>query len=106
MKITHLSDHRVLISRLQAFSGGGSKMILSTVTAAFGSLQALSLDQTQRIAGVPGKTFVIYLDGAENIKENDQLKDEYGEIYTVMRGGVTRWQHGAMDYKEVYLMKT
>lgn len=106
MKLVHLSNQRVVISRLTAVAGSGSKLALSTVTFAIGYLEPLSLDKTMALQGVPGKTFQIFLDKSDDVKENDQLKDESGNIYTVHKGGVTRWQHGAMDYQQVYLTKT
>ena len=106
MKLTHLANQKVIIARLQPVSGSATKLALSTVTATLGHLQSLAPDKTQMIQGVPGKTFVIYLDGGIDIQENDQLKDEDGNIYTVRKGGVTKWIHGAMDYLEVYLSRT
>jgi hypothetical protein len=105
MKLTHLANQRVVIARLTPV-GANSKLALTTVTFALGHLQPLGLEKTMAIAGVPGKTYRLYLDKSDDIKENDQLKDESGFIYTVRKGGVTRWQHGAMDYQEVYLTRT
>lgn len=106
MKLTHLSNQRVIISRLQAYSGGGSKLALSTVTATLGHLEPLAPDKAVLIDGVVGKAYRIFVDGAEDIQDGDQLKDESGAIYTVRKGGVSRWQHGAMDFKEVNLIRS
>lgn len=104
MKLTHLANQRVVIARLQ--SVGGNKLALATVTAAVGYLEPLAGDKTLIAEGIAGKVYRIFLDKAEDIKEDDQLKDDQGNIYTVRKGGVTRWQHGAMDFQEVYLTKT
>lgn len=104
MKLTNLANQRVIISRMVAVSGANK--ILSTVTAAFGTLQPVQNEKVQMVAGVTGKAYVIFVDGDIDIKEGDQLKDEDGNIYTVVHGGVTRWQHGSMDYKEVVLRRS
>lgn len=106
MKLTHLANQRVVISRLTAVSGAGSKLALATVTFALGYLEPLTLEKTMAVQGIPGKSFRVFLDKADDVKENDQLKDEDGNIYTVRKGGVTRWQHGAMDYQEIWLTRT
>lgn len=103
MKLTHLANQRVVISRLQAVTGTSDRLTYSTVTAALGALQAVTGHKLQSVQGVPGKTYRVFLDGDIDIQEADQLKDEDGNIYTVKKGGSTRWQHGAMDYKEVLL---
>lgn len=104
MKLTYLSNQRVIIARLAAVSG--NKLALSTVTAAFVHLQAMEDEKALRAGVVPGKLYHAYLDTGITIKEDDQLKDESGIIYTVRKGGVTRWVHGAMDYQEILLDKT
>lgn len=106
MRLTHLADETIIISRLVAVSGGGNKMALATVTAAVVTLQPLSLEKTIRAGGVPGALYKIFCGNEVSIKEGDQIKDEAGSVYTVRKGGVTRWRHGAMDYQEVYLTKT
>lgn len=104
MKLTHLANQKVVISRLVRVSG--NKYALSTVTACLGYLESLAGDKNLVFDGVAGKVYRIFLDKADDIKEDDQLKDELGNIYTVRKGGVTRWQHGAMDYQEVFLTRT
>lgn len=84
---------------------GGSKLALATVTAAEGSLQPVELEQTLKAGQVPGSLYRIFVDSSTDIQENDRLKDEDGNIYTVKKGAVTRWKHGSMDYFEVYLTK-
>lgn len=106
MKLTHLSNERVIIARLMPVSGSRSKLALSTVTAAFGTLQPLGLEKTLRAGGVPGALYKIFLEFDVDVQEGDQLKDEDGNVYTVRKGGVTKWRHGAMDYREVYLTKS
>lgn len=87
-------------------TGTSNRFALSTVTAAFVNLQPVDAEKTQRIAGVPGKTFRIFCDADIDIAENDQLRDESGNLYTVRKGGKTRWRHGAMDYIEVYITQS
>jgi len=106
MKLTHLHNQRVIVSRLLPVGGSSTRLALSTVTAAFGHLQPVAPEKVQLVAGVPGKTFRIFVDGDLDIQEGDQLKDENNQIYTVRKGGVTRWQQGAMDYKEVLIQLT
>jgi hypothetical protein len=104
MKLTHLANQKIVIARLTPVASSINRQIaLTTVTAALGHLQPLARDGSQLATGVTGKNYVIYLDGGTDIQENDQLKDESGNIYTVRSSGVTRWRHGAMDYLEVYL---
>lgn len=106
MKLTHLSNQRVIVSRLQPVSGGGAKHALSTVTAALAHLEPLSPEKSMAIEGVPGKSYRIFVDHAEDIQEGDQIKDEDGNIYTVKKGGVTKWQMNAISYKEILLVRT
>lgn len=106
MKLTHLSNMRIIISRLQPVSGSSSRLALSTVTAAFGHLQPVATEKVQLVNGVPGKTYRIFVDGDIDIQEGDQLKDEDGKIYTAKSGAVTRWRHGVMDYKEIILIQS
>ena len=106
MKLTHLANERIIISRLTRVTGTSNRSILATVTAALTTLQAIGLEKTLRIGGVPGALYKIFCDGDIDIQENDQIKDEAGNVYTVRKGGTTRWRHGAMDYKEVYITKT
>lgn len=106
MKLTHLSNQRVIISRLTAVSGTSNRLALSTVTAAFGHLQPVANEKVQLVSGIPGKTYLIFVDGDIDIQEGDQLKDEAANVYTVKKGGVTKWVHGAMDYQEVLLIRS
>ena len=106
MKLTHLSNQVIVISRLIPVSGSADKLALSTVTACLGHLQPVAREQTQLIGGVPGKMYRLFVDSDKDLKENDQLKDEEGNIYTVVKGGVTRWQHGAMDFKEAVIQRS
>lgn len=106
MKLTHLANQRVIVSRLQTYSGAGSKLALSTVTAAMGHLQPVAAEKVQLVNGVPGKTYRIFVDGDIDIRENDQLKDEAGNVYTVRKGGATQWRHGIMDFKEIIIIQT
>lgn len=106
MKLTHLANQRVIISRLTPVTGTANRRILATVTAALTTLQAVGLDKTLLAGSVPGSLYKIFCDGDIDIQENDQIKDEDGVVYTVRKGGTTRWRHGAMDYKEVYITKT
>jgi hypothetical protein len=106
MKLTHLSNSRIIISRLYPVAGTDNRFALSTVTAAFVNLQPASAEKTAALGGAVGKTYRLFTDFDMDLQENDQLKDEEGNIYTVRRGGVTRWRHGAMDYLEVILQQS
>ncbi len=106
MKLQHLANQRVIISRMMPVGGSTSRLALSTVTAAFGHLQPLAAEKVSLVNGVYGKTFAIWVDFDVDLKELDQLRDEDGNIYTVRKGGVTRWKHGAMDFQEVLLTRS
>ena len=106
MKLTHLANQRVVVSRLLPVGGSSTRLALSTVTAAFGHLQPIAPDKALLVGGIPGKLYRIFCEGDLDIVEGDQLKDEAGAVYTVRKGGVTRWQHGAQDFKEVYIQQT
>ncbi len=106
MKLVHLHNQRVIISRLQPVSGTSNRLALSTVTGINGHLQSMSMDKVMQIQGVPGKTFKIFLEADSDIQDGDQLKDESGNLYTVKKGGITRWAHGAMDFKEVLIIQS
>lgn len=79
---------------------------MSTVTACLAHLQPVAAEKVQLVQGVPGKTYRIFADADIDMQEGDQLKDETGNIYTVKKGGVTKWQHGAMDYQEVLIIRS
>lgn len=104
MKLTNLANQRVIISRMVAVSGANK--ILSTVTAALGTLQPISAEKQQMFPGVTGKLYKIFVEGDTDVQEGDQIKDEDGNIYTVRHGGVTKWQHGAHDFIEVLLTRS
>lgn len=106
MKLTHLANQRVIISRLMPVTGTANRLAMSTVTSAFGTLQPIGLEKTLRAGGVPGSLYKIFVEHDLDIQEGDQMKDEDENIYTVRKGGVTKWQHGAMDYREVYITKS
>lgn len=106
MKLTNLANQRIIISRLMPVTGTANRLALSTVTAALGTLQPVGLEKTMRIGGVPGSLYKIFVESDIDLQEGDQLKDEDENIYTVRKGGVTKWRHGTMDYQEVYLTKT
>lgn len=105
MKLQHLANQRIVVSRLMAV-GSNNKLALSTVTASFGHLQPVANEKVQLVDGVPGKTYLIFVDGDLDIQEGDQLKDESSNVYTVKKGGVTRWKHGAMDFQEVLIIRS
>jgi len=106
MKLQHLANQRIIVSRLQQVGGSSSKLALATVTAAFGHLQPLAQEKVSLVGGVYGKTYRIFCDNDLDVQEGDQIKDEDGNVYTVRKGGVTRWRHGAMDYQEVLIQRT
>jgi len=106
MKLTHLANQRVIVSRLMPVNGSNARLAMATVTATFGHLQPVSDEKAVLINGVVGKTYKIFVEGDIDIKEADQLKDEQNNIYTVRKGGVTQWQYGIMDYKEVTITRS
>lgn len=106
MKLQHLANQRIIISRMQAITPGSRNMVLSTVTAALGHLQPVGPEKASLVNGVFGKAYRLFVDNDVDLAEGDQLKDEAGNVYTVRKGGVTRWQHGAMDYQEVVIERT
>lgn len=101
MRLTHLANQRVIITRMTAVSG--FKQAHATVTAAFGHIQPVSAEKTQSIGGVFGKTFRIFMDGDSGIQEGDMLRDEASRYYKVRAGGVSRRTYGAMDFSEVII---
>lgn len=102
MKLTHLANQKIIVSRLQPV-GVGSKLAMSTVTGVLVNLQPASPEKTQALGGISGKTYRIFTDFDIDLREFDQLRDEDGNIYEVRKGGVTRWRHGAMDFQEVII---
>lgn len=106
MKLQHLANQRVIICRMLPVDGSRSHLALSTVTAVFGHLQPVAAEKVGLFNGVYGKTYKIFVDADIDIKEHDQLRDEDQNIYTVKKGGVTRWHHGAMDFKEIIIERT
>ncbi len=84
----------------------GNKIAYTTVTSDLGHIQPMELDKTQIIEGVFGKTFRLYMEGEVDIREGDRLKDDVGNFYTVVSGGVTRRNFGSFDYKIVVMELT
>ena len=105
MKLTHLSNQRVIISRLSPVAGS-SKLALTTLTACLGTLQPIAAEKVMLVNGVPGKTYRIFVEHDIDLQESDQLKDEAGKIYTVKIGGITKWQQGTIDYQEVLIIQS
>ncbi len=103
MKLTHLANQRVIITRLVPVTGTSNRSAESTVTAALVHLQPASPEKTLAYGGVVGKVYRIFTDFDIDFQENDKLRDEDGNYYQVRKGGVTRWRHGAMDYLEVII---
>jgi hypothetical protein len=103
MKLTHLANSKIVITRLMPISAGSNKLAMSTVTGALVHLQPASPEKTQAIGGVSGKTYRIFTDFDTDLMEGDKLRDEDGNIYEVRKGGVTRWRHGAMDFQEAFI---
>jgi hypothetical protein len=106
MKLTHLSNQQIIISRPTPVNGSVRNLILATVTVALGHLQPVAPEKVALLGGVFGKTYRIFVEHDIDILEGDQLKDEANNIYTVTKGGITKWQHGAMDYQEVIIQRT
>jgi len=88
------------------YTGGGSKLALSTVTAVRATIEPVANEKVQSIGGVFGKTYRLFIDSSIDIQEMDQIKDENGVIYTVRKGGVSQWQHGFIDFKEIIITQS
>lgn len=106
MKLTHLANQIIIVSRLMTYTGAGAKLALSTVTSCLAHLQPIAAEKVSLIGGVYGKTYRIFVEGDIDIQENDQLKDEAGNLYTVRKGGGTKWTHGIMDFQEIIITRT
>ena len=97
--ILHLATDTMIISRMTAVSG--SKFAFATLTGVRGTLQPLLSDNEQLSNGVYGRTFQFFCDGGVDIQRGDRLKDEDGQFYKVVDGGVVRRQFNAIDYLKV-----
>lgn len=105
MKLTHLANKQVVISRLTPVAGTSNRLALSTVTGVGGHLQPIASERSGLFEGVTGKAYKLFVGGDIDIQEMDRLTDSDGKVYTVKKGGVTRWRHGAMDYLEVIVVQ-
>jgi len=85
----------------------GNKIAMATLTAAYVNLQGLDDEKTALVGGVYGKTFVIYADINEDIREGDKIKDTIrGNFYKVIKGGVTKHSQGSIEYLKVVIRET
>lgn len=101
MKLLHLMDRTIIVTRLQPVSGTANRLALSTVTAIQGHVQPVGADKTQGFSGVYGKTYRIWIDPAKDVQEGDLLRGDDGNHYKVRKAGVTRHQYGGIDFKEI-----
>ena len=104
MKLTHLLNRRIIIARMVTTTG--NRIAYVTVTADMGHIQPMDLEKGQISDGVFGKTFRLYMEGETDIQEGDRLKDNNGNFYTVVSGGVSRRNFGSFDFKVVVLELT
>lgn len=103
-KITHLTDKRITITRLQNI--GGDKQAMMTVTSDFAHIQPEGFNKTQIDDGVFGKRFRAYVDGAVDVEAGDHIRDTDGNRYAVVAGGVSRRDFGTFDHKIIILEQT
>lgn len=106
MKLTHLANQTVIVSRLMPVNGSTARLALATVTAVSGHLQPVAAEKVQLVNGVVGKTYRIFVEGDIDIREGDQLRDEAGNTYTVKKGAATRWTYGILDFQEVIIIRS
>ncbi len=98
--LVNLQTNKLILSTLVSL--GGYKQGFSTVTGLQGSLLPLSGEKTTLYGGVMGKSYQLFTDYSEDIREGDRLQDvETGKRYKVVNGGVTRRVFGSMDFNSI-----
>lgn len=103
MKLTHLCNKRLIVSRM--VSSSGINLVFSTVTAKMGHIQPVGQNANELDVGVFGKTFRLYMDGDAGVQEGDRLRDEDNNVYRIKPDGVSRRTFGSMDFLVVLLEK-
>lgn len=105
MRLAHLTNKRILISRMVADTY--DRLILSTVTATYANIQPTNNSGSEIREGVFGKAFRVYVDGGTDIQPGDRLKDiDTDETYQVLPDGVSRRTLGSIDYTLISVQKT
>lgn len=100
--LLNLTTKQIVIMRLGTVSGYRSAY--ATTTAAMCEIQPLSLEKTQMISGVMGKTFVCYTDPDVSILAGDKLREvSSGNLYKVKNGGVSRRTFGSIDFLHIIM---
>lgn len=103
MKIMHLANQTITISRLQTLSN--DKTTYLTVTSDLVNLQALDSESSERMTGVFGKAYKIYCDSDIDVAVGDKIRDEDGNKYEIASGGISRQRYGSMDFFEIIIIK-
>lgn len=103
MRLTHLMYNRVVIARLVETSG--LKSAYTTTTATYAHIRPLSGSKTGAREGVYNKLMRFYIAGDIDVQEGDKLRDDNGNYYIVVSGGVNRRTFGSLDFLEVDLEK-
>ena len=103
-RLTRLMDEKVVIARMQSTTA--DRMAVSTVTSEMMNIQPRDDSNTQLEEGVYGQRHIMYTDAAADIQEDDRLRDEDGNIYTVVSGGVTTRSSGSISFKQVIVEKS
>lgn len=102
MTFQNLLTKQVFISRLTTLTG--NRKIYATLTACLSEVQPLSLEKTNLVNGVLGKTFKMYVDTSVAISENDLIREvATGRKFKVKTGGVSVRSMGSIDYTEVIM---
>lgn len=100
--LQNLATKQIIITRLTTVSG--NKRAYATLTATLAEIQPLSLEKTNLINGMMGKTFKCYVDPSVTILEADMLREvSNSNLYKVKTGGVTRRTFGSIDYTEIIM---
>lgn len=105
MIFSNLLNEVITISRLTLVSGT-NKSVMATVTAISVNKQSVSEEKSSLFGGVYGSVYAIYCDITVDIKEGDKIKDEDGNLYSVQKGGVTKFDMGGMEFLKVIIIKT
>ena len=98
-------DRTISIHRLSTVDGNKTSYITYTTTME-ATIQPLSDSKAGMAGGASGSLFKIYLDAGKNIQENDEVRDDDGNIYKVISGGIHNRNDGFVaDYLEVTVQK-
>lgn len=100
-----LLDSYVKIYRLSQVSG--NKTSYTTLTTSISATtQPLSDNKAGQETGGHGKLYKIFMDSGVDVKDGDQLRDVWGNIYQIMAGGIDRRTDGFIaDYIGITVQK-